>query len=166
MGTGVTKSLAAGKESEDLGTDKAGGRRCRQGRGYTDGEWGSGVGSLHRETRTGHPQPRALQINHIGPCVEKSFHRCSHFTSRTTKQTSQEARPLSPLPLPSAPLLSTSAGHRALLGPVSLISYPDAQRRRPSLTCSFSSPTFSWRSPSMFFQVISTSSTCSSVAFS
>ena len=103
MGTGVTKSLAAGKESEDLGTDKAGGLRCRQGRGYTDGEWGSGAGSLHRETRTGHPRPRALQINHIGPCVEKSFHRCSHFTSRTTNQTSQDGK-ASLLPPPCPPL--------------------------------------------------------------
>ena len=76
------------------------------------------------------------------------------------------ARPLSPLSLPSSPLLSTSAGHRVLWGPVSLISYRDAQRRRPSLTCSFSSPTFSWRSTSMFFRIISTSSTRSSVAFS
>ena len=107
MGTGVTKSLAAGKESEDLGTDKAGGRQCRQGRGYTDGEWGSGAGSLHRETRTGHPRPRALQINHIGPCVEKSFHRCSHFTSRTTNQTSQDGK----ASLPPPPALRSPPQH-------------------------------------------------------
>ena len=66
------------------------------------------MGSLHRETRTGHPRPRALQINHIGPCVEKCFHRCSHFTSRTPSRPHRTARPLSPLspcpPLPSSAL--------------------------------------------------------------
>lgn len=81
-GRGVTKSLTAGKESEDLGTEKVGGRQCRQGRGYTAGEWGSGAGSLHGGTRTGAPRLRALQINHIRSLRKRShFHRCSHFTS-------------------------------------------------------------------------------------
>ena len=129
-------------------------------------EWGSGAGSLRGVTRTGDVAQGAPGKPH-SVTVELSISTDAHISlPGAASRPHRTARPLSPLSLPSSPLLSTSAGHRVLWGPVSLISYPDAQRRRPSLTCSFSSPTFSWRSTSMFFRIISTSSTRSSVAFS
>ena len=137
------------------------------GQGLHRLEWGSAAGSLRGVTRTGDPRLRALQVNHIWSLWKRSISTDAHISlPGAPSRPHRTARPLSPISLPSSPLLSTSAGHRVLWGPVSLISYPDAQRRRPSLTCSFSSPTFSWRSTSMFFKIVSTSSTHSSVAFS